>query len=117
MRWANRCRRARNVGLRYARAPLTVFLDADDILIPNALEEMAQAYIDSDGAYIYGDWVHLEDETRLDGAAVLHYTPEYDPELWIQGAQHAVTCLLPTDKLRGWAASMKRCQPGKTGIY
>jgi glycosyltransferase involved in cell wall biosynthesis len=91
---------ARNLGLRRARAPLTVFLDADDILIPNALEEMVQAYIDSDGKYIYGDWVHLEDESRLDGSAVLHYTPEYDPELWIQGAQHAVTCLLPTDDLR-----------------
>jgi hypothetical protein len=91
---------ARNLGLRRARAPLTVFLDADDILIPNALEEMVQAYIDSDGKYIYGDWVHLEDESRLDGSAVLHYTPEYDAELWLQGAQHAVTCLLPTDDLR-----------------
>jgi glycosyltransferase involved in cell wall biosynthesis len=91
---------ARNLGLRRARAPLTVFLDADDILIPNALEEMVQAYIDSDGKYIYGDWVHLEDESRLDGSAVLHYTPEYDAELWLQGAQHAVTCLLPTNDLR-----------------
>jgi glycosyltransferase involved in cell wall biosynthesis len=92
--------KARNMGLKEARAPLTVFLDADDILIPNALEEMAQAYIDSDGKYIYGDWVHLEDESRLDGAAVLHYTPEYDPELWLQGAQHAVTCLVSTEALR-----------------
>jgi len=91
---------ARNRGLSAARAPLTVFLDADDILIPNALEQMTQAYLDSDGAYIYGDWVTLEDETRLDGAGDLHYTPEYDPQLWLQGAQHAVTCLLPTDKLR-----------------
>jgi glycosyltransferase involved in cell wall biosynthesis len=91
---------ARNRGLQAARAPLCVFLDADDILIPNALEEMTQAYIDSDGKYIYGDWVHLEDEARLDGAGVLHYTPEFDAQLWLDGAQHAVTCLLPTDDVR-----------------
>jgi glycosyltransferase involved in cell wall biosynthesis len=91
---------ARNAGLAHARAPLVCFLDADDILVPNALEAMAQAYLDSDGRYIYGDWVHLEDETRLDGPAVLHYTPEYDPQLWLEGAQHAVTCLLPTDDVR-----------------
>lgn len=91
---------ARNVGLRAARAPLTVFLDADDILIPNALESMVQAYLDTEGKYIYGDWVHLEDETRIDGAAVLHYTPEYDAQLWLEGAQHAVTCLVATEDLR-----------------
>lgn len=92
--------KARNWGLRHARAPLVVFLDADDILIPNALEQMTQAYIDSDGRYVYGDWVHLEDETRLDGAGTLHYTPDYDPQLWLDGAQHAVTCLLPTEDVR-----------------
>lgn len=91
---------ARNLGLRRARAPLCVFLDADDILIPNALESMVQAYIDSDGKYIYGDWVTMEDESRLDGAGTLHYTPEYDPLLWLDGAQHAVTCLLSTEDVR-----------------
>lgn len=91
---------ARNLGLAHARAPLTVFLDADDVLTPNALELMVQAYIDSDGRYIYGDWAHLEDETRMDGAATLHYVPEYDPLLWLEGAQHAVTCLIPTEDVR-----------------
>jgi hypothetical protein len=61
---------------------------------------MTQAYIDTDGKYIYGDWVTLEDEARMDGAGVLHYTPEYDPHLWLDGMQHAVTCLFPTDKVR-----------------
>ena len=91
---------ARNRGLEAARAPLCVFLDADDMLIPNALESMLQAYLDSDGRYIYGDWVHLEDEARVDGPAVYHEVPEYDPQLWLEGAQHAVTCLIPTDDLR-----------------
>jgi len=91
---------ARNRGIAAARAPLVLFLDADDILIPNAIEEMLQAYLDSDGKYIYGDWVHLEDETRLEGPGVYHAVPEYDPQLWLEGAQHAVTCLLPIEDLR-----------------
>lgn len=91
---------ARNRGLVAARAPLTVFLDADDILIPNALESMLQAYLDSDGRYIYGDWVHLEDETRMDGPGIYHETPDYDPILWLDGMYVAVTCLIPTADLR-----------------
>ena len=34
---------ARNAGLAIARAPYIFFLDADDVLLPDALEKMAQA--------------------------------------------------------------------------
>jgi glycosyltransferase involved in cell wall biosynthesis len=91
---------ARNWGLRHARAPLVTFLDADDLLVPRALEAMVSAYVLNDGRYVYGDWLHLEDEGRWDGPAVLHTVPEYDPELWLQGAQHAVTCLVETEQAR-----------------
>ncbi len=61
---------------------------------------MLQAFLDSDGKYIYGDWVTMEDERKIDGLGTIHYTPEYDPQLWLEGAQHAVTCLIPTADLR-----------------
>ena len=47
---------ARNVGLDAASAPFCVFLDADDLLHPSALEDMLREYAGSDGRYIYTDW-------------------------------------------------------------
>ena len=91
---------ARNVGLEMARAPLVLFLDADDILTPNAIETFVAAYVDADAGYVYSDWAHLEDELRFDGPAVFHAVPEYDPYVWLSGAQHAVTCLVPTEHAR-----------------
>jgi glycosyltransferase involved in cell wall biosynthesis len=34
----------RNFGIEKAKAPLLFFLDADDYLVPTALEEMVRAY-------------------------------------------------------------------------
>lgn len=45
---------ARNVGAAAARAPFLVFLDADDWLLPPALEEMVAAYGETE-AIIYGE--------------------------------------------------------------
>lgn len=45
---------SRNAGLRAARAPLTLFLDADDILRPEALERLLNEYAVK-GGYVYSD--------------------------------------------------------------
>jgi glycosyltransferase involved in cell wall biosynthesis len=87
---------ARNAGLALARAPLVLFLDADDYLIPEALEQMALAYIESGGQYIYTDWYALRN-----GEMIGHETPEYRQSAWLEQGQHAVTCLLETQHARG----------------
>ncbi len=90
---------ARNRGLKAVRAPLVVFLDADDILSPFALQRMIEVYAET-GRYVYSDWAHLEDESKWDGDIIAHEVPEYDAGLWLQGAQHAVTCLVETEHAR-----------------
>jgi glycosyltransferase involved in cell wall biosynthesis len=86
---------ARNVGLEYARAPLTLFLDADDYLLPEALEKMARAYLES-GKYIYTDWYSLR-AGEMQG----HQVPEYEQKAWFYEGQHAITVLMETAHARG----------------
>lgn len=91
---------ARNVGLSYARAPLVLFLDADDVLVPRALEVMLKAFVAHQGArYIYSDWLQLIGE-QLDGEMAPRTVPEYSGAQWLNGMQHAVTALIPTDWAR-----------------
>lgn len=88
---------ARNVGLRNARAPLALFLDADDQLDPRALAQMCQAYADAGGRYIYGDWCFM-------GEAAVHSAAEYNARGVLNFAQpdakHPVTVLMATDDAR-----------------
>lgn len=51
---------SRNIGIQNATAPLILFLDADDILLPYALKDMLTAWIDNQGSkYIYADWYNV----------------------------------------------------------
>lgn len=88
--------RARNAGLSVARAPLVLFLDADDYLLPEALAQMTQAYVDTGGKYIYTDWFAFRG-----GEMTAHETPEYTQAAWLEQGQHAVTCLIETAHVRG----------------
>jgi len=58
---------ARNLGASHARAPLLLFLDADDWLYPQALEQMLAAWNER-GEIVYTDYVgkaHVEDRAGL----------------------------------------------------
>jgi glycosyltransferase involved in cell wall biosynthesis len=91
---------ARNLGLAAARAPLVLFLDADDVLVPHALATLLKSYVAHQGSrYIYSDWLQLIGE-HLDGEMAARTVPEYDGGAWLRGMQHAVTCLIPTDWAR-----------------
>jgi GT2 family glycosyltransferase len=59
--------RARNIGVKKARAPFLLFLDADDYLTPDCLELMLAAWKDEE-AIIYTDYVgraFIEDFSKL----------------------------------------------------
>jgi glycosyltransferase involved in cell wall biosynthesis len=76
---------ARNEGLKEARSPLVVFLDADDYLMPDALESMLEKFEVSGGKYVYTDYIREGVKVEL---------PEYEPKLLIDGLIHAVTVLM-----------------------
>ena len=91
---------ARNKGLEAARAPLTLFLDADDVIVPRALELLLRGFVESDGKYAYSDWLTLEDEARIDGPMEVRTVEEYDQKKMLHGLRHAVTALIPTEWIR-----------------
>lgn len=93
--------KARNKGLSTVRAPFVVFLDADDVLVPRALELLLRGYADSGGAYAYADWLTLEDERKIDGAMTAHTVDAYDQAAMLRGLLHPVTTLIPTEWARG----------------
>lgn len=81
---------ARNAGLEKASAPLVVFLDADDFLMPDFLSATIKRY-NQTGDYIYTDWFSI----REDGSFLQHQTPEFSAgKIYMEGAFHAVTCLI-----------------------
>lgn len=87
--------KARNLGIESAKAALVLFLDADDWLLPNALEKMLKKHAKT-GDYVYSGWIILDDEGEHPVKA-----PAYNQEGWLDKEQHkgkhAVTALIPTE--------------------
>lgn len=94
---------ARNIGLREASAPFVLFLDADDYLDPSALEKMLKFYSESNGRYVYTDWVAIGEKNDMLSE---HQSAEYDPLAWFDALGgrvsgiHGVTALIYTQDAR-----------------
>jgi glycosyltransferase involved in cell wall biosynthesis len=91
---------ARNIGVERARAPLVLFLDADDMLTPNALAVLLDEYSQGEAPFVYGDaalW-----RGKWDEAAEVLPAPEFEQEAWVAQAGKemklpAVTMLIETE--------------------
>jgi glycosyltransferase involved in cell wall biosynthesis len=82
---------ARNAGVKAARAPLVVFLDADDWLMPDALLAMLSTYAVGNCAYVYTDWWDI----HPDGQRQTRNSGGYDRAATIRGGMgHSVTILI-----------------------
>lgn len=92
---------ARNIGIDAAEGEFVLFLDADDVLDPRAVEEMLQAYIKADGGYVYCDCKLLDDPKKLDGSGEIVEALDYDQLTFIRSGYtedmpgcHSVTMLV-----------------------
>jgi glycosyltransferase involved in cell wall biosynthesis len=54
---------ARNLGFAASRAGAVVFLDADDLLVPGALDTQLRVFNDAGADVVYGDWQRFAEGT------------------------------------------------------
>jgi glycosyltransferase involved in cell wall biosynthesis len=87
---------ARNIGIEKAKAPLLFFLDADDYLVPTALEEMVRAYTKGKKSYVFSDWWAANPGKELEHMNC----PDYNQEAVREKIQHAVSVLVETEAVR-----------------
>lgn len=105
---------ARNVGIETARGVFTIFLDADDYLLPSAIQTFIRGHARHDKAYSYAhhysisrdgrDWAMYRppDYNREPRAGLKsHSTAGPNPVPTMQGCNlHPITALVPTWCLR-----------------
>lgn len=122
--------RARNVGLRHVHTPYVLLLDADDYLVPSALEVLIQTAQDrrnSDGTapneYYYPDWIKQEE-------GKIYRCSDFVVEHLRTNLTHSVTALYPTaacrtvggfdealDAWEDWDFILKLIEAGYCGVH
>ena len=84
---------SRNAGVAASTAPLILFLDADDMLMPSALSSMLKAYHQIEGErYIYCDWLDVSP-----GSIEAKSSKPYDQKS-LRG-MHPITCLMERERI------------------
>lgn len=81
---------ARNLGVKHAKGELLFFLDADDMLHPNALIEMVRQYGRGDAGYIYSDALVPESQNK----SKVVTAPEFTQDGWLKRGLHSQAVLI-----------------------
>jgi hypothetical protein len=103
--WSTGVAAARNHGIRAAKAPLFLPLDADDYLQPNALQWMVEAFLETRDI-IYAD---MWEDPHTPGEFQSYEFKDYDAANLTRGTIHCVTALTPKavwEKVGGYDESL-----------
>jgi glycosyltransferase involved in cell wall biosynthesis len=84
---------ARNLGAKHVRGNAILWLDADDILLPHAMEEMLEIHLGTDGGLVYTDW--LRGDGTPDTPLTLYKAQDFKCGEVIRQMQHAMMCIVP----------------------
>lgn len=84
---------ARNLGATFIRGEAILWLDADDLLLPHALEEMVSYYLGSGKGLVYTDW--LRGDSDLSKPLVHFKSKEFVCGDVLNKMRHSMMCLVP----------------------
>ena len=85
---------ARNAGVRHAKGRLIFLLDADDMLLPHALEGMIGIQR-ATGGLVYSDWLRSDSDPLA--PMEVYQSFDFTCGATLKMMQHAVTCLIPRE--------------------
>jgi glycosyltransferase involved in cell wall biosynthesis len=98
---------ARNLGAKFAKAEAILFLDADDMILPNAIQEMYEIHLGTNGGLVYGDW--LRSDGLIDQPAIYYEADDFVCGDVLKHMRHSVTCIIPKwahEKVGGFDESL-----------
>lgn len=98
---------ARNLGITFAKAEALLILDADDMVLPHALEEMYSWYVGTGGGLIYTDLLKAE-PGPLEPMQLIEFQ-EFRCGAVLFKMQHSMMCLIPKakhDEIGGYDETM-----------
>jgi len=84
---------ARNLGAQFAKAEAVFFLDADDMILPEAIEEMYPLHIGTGGGLVYGDWIRSD--SNIDIPLTYYEADEFVCGAVLKRMRHANPCIIP----------------------
>lgn len=87
----NRAAVARNYGTKFANSDFVVYLDADDYLLPRALEVLLRGHLLHNRTYTFSSHYNGGHHMR---------PPDYSQEKYKFFNIHPITCLIPTNAVR-----------------
>lgn len=118
--------RGRNIGTKAATAPFVLYLDADDYLLPRALEKLIRGHARHNEAYSFSDHYAV----LRDGRWLHMRPPDYKQSLYEQYNLHPITALLPraavlavggfdedVDGLEDWTLYLRLAKAGYCGAH
>ena len=94
---------ARNLGAEQAKGLTILWLDADDYLMPTALEKMTAVAFEKGACVVYSDW--LRDDGDPEKPMSYHETSDFVCGATVKKMQHSNTALVPKavhDKIGGY---------------
>ena len=84
---------ARDMGAKNATGQTLLWLDADDYLMPTALEKMTAVAIEQGDCVVYSDW--LRDDGDISKPLKYHATKDFECGFTLRKMQHANAALVP----------------------
>lgn len=73
---------ARNLGMSMAKGKFIMFVDSDDVLVPNALPSLLNCAIENNSDMLFADYIEMDDKDICEESILLNSREIGDTQIW-----------------------------------